>query len=80
MTVYACHYRGVASLKAIDVRDIKSVVAMIPDFKVTTTGDIEEPVHAFFLVEKLGLDMTVLLGEEDEDEGPENDEGGTFID
>ncbi|KAM6489697.1 hypothetical protein JOM56_014868 [Amanita muscaria] len=29
-TVYACHYRGEASLVAIDVKQIKSLVAMIP--------------------------------------------------
>ncbi|KAG6895036.1 hypothetical protein C0992_003433 [Termitomyces sp. T32_za158] len=78
-TVYACSYLGTRSLKVIDVCQIKSVVAMIPDFEVTAAGVIQMPTDKYFLVEKLGLDITVLLGEKEEDEGPDNDEGGTFI-
>ncbi|KAF8064082.1 hypothetical protein FPV67DRAFT_1419918 [Lyophyllum atratum] len=79
-TVYACRYLGNTSLKVIHVRQIESVVAMVPDFKVTEAGHIETPDDRYFLVEKLGLGLTELLGVQEEDEGPENDEGGTIMD
>lgn len=78
-TVYICHYLGNTSLKVINVQQIESVVAMVPDFKVTKAGHIETPDDCYFLVEKLGLGLTELLGEQEEDEGPENDESGSFV-
>jgi hypothetical protein len=80
-TVYACHYRGDNILKAIDVKTIESVVSMIPYFRITTEGAIVVPDTEHFLVEKLSMAITALLGEdndndeEDGNEGDINDEG-----
>jgi hypothetical protein len=75
-TVYACHYEGDKALLAIDVKQIESVVSMIPYFKITPDGEIVAPETEHFLMEKLGLDVTSLLGEDEEDEDP--DEGDVY--
>ncbi|KAF9463097.1 hypothetical protein BDZ94DRAFT_637947, partial [Collybia nuda] len=72
-TVYACHYQGVDALLVIDIKQIESVVSMIPYFKVTPDGELEIPETEHFLMEKIGLDITSLLGKEEDDEGPDKD-------
>ncbi|KIL57255.1 hypothetical protein M378DRAFT_88135 [Amanita muscaria Koide BX008] len=77
-TVYSCHYEGDESLIAIDVKQIKAVVAMIPYFKLTDEG-IHTPETEHFLVEKPYMEVTYLRGEEDpdsetEEQGGEEDE------
>ncbi|GLB34150.1 hypothetical protein LshimejAT787_0110340 [Lyophyllum shimeji] len=77
-TVYVCHYQGDHALLVIDVKQIDSVVSRVPYFKLTPNGDIVTPETEFFLLEKLGLDITCLLGEMEEDEGP--DDGDMSVD
>ena len=72
-TVYACHYQGDNSLMAMDIKQIKAVVAMIPYFRVSANGiDIPEMEH--FLVEKPYREITYFRGEEDLDS--DNEEHG----
>lgn len=73
-TVYVCHYQGADALSVIDIKQIESVVSMIPYFKVTPDGELEIPETEHFLMEKIGLDITPLLGEDEEDEGPDEDD------
>lgn len=65
---------GDAALLAIDVKQIESVVSMIPYFKITPDGEIEKPNTEYFLMEKLGLGISSVVGEEEEDEGLEDDD------
>ncbi|KAF5379709.1 hypothetical protein D9615_005670 [Tricholomella constricta] len=74
-TVHMCRYMGADALLAIHVKQIDSVVAMIPYFKVTTSGGIEVPENEYFLMEKLGLEITSLSGGDEGDDEPE--EGDT---
>lgn len=70
--IYACHYLGEENLLAIDVKQIKTVVAMIPYYKVTAQGEIEIPPTEHFLVEKPHLELTFFRPLEDPDsEGEE---------
>src|SRR6202035_5569165 len=45
-------YTGDAALRVVDIKSIRSVVAMIPYFKILENGDFETPEATFFLVEK----------------------------
>ena len=60
-TVYSCVYTGQADLRVIDVKAIKSVVAMVP--MTPRNGDDSS---RFFLLEKPGLEIT-HLGDVDTD-------------
>lgn len=51
-TLVVCRYRGEGALVVIDVRDILSVVAMIP-FPFILDGCDSQ----YFMVEKIGLDV-----------------------
>ncbi|KAK7446691.1 hypothetical protein VKT23_014386 [Stygiomarasmius scandens] len=73
-TVYACHYQGEAALLTIDVKKIQSVVAMVPYFNITGTGDIETHETLHFLVEKPGLEITELKEAEKDDEERDDDD------
>jgi hypothetical protein len=55
-TLWSCTFGGDASLKAVDVKTILSVVAMVPHMPFP--GGREH----FFLVEKPGLDIALLGG------------------
>ncbi|SJL09586.1 uncharacterized protein ARMOST_12966 [Armillaria ostoyae] len=72
-TVYTCDYQGDADLRAIFVTDIAAVVAMVPFFTVTNEGDIITPENKYFLVEKPGLEISELRGEEEDDTEGEED-------
>jgi hypothetical protein len=74
--VYASHYRGDDALIAIDVKCLESVVSMVPYYKITPEGEIEIPDTEHFLVEKMGLDITALFGEDEH--GDDDDEQDTI--
>jgi hypothetical protein len=59
-------------LIAIDVKEICSLVSMVPDFKISENGlSVVIPAHEHFLVEKVGMDITALLGEVDDEDNEE---------
>ncbi|KAK0192375.1 hypothetical protein F5146DRAFT_1102349 [Armillaria mellea] len=66
-TVYSCEHQGDTGFCAVFVSDIVAVVAMVPLFDVTGKGEVIIPENQYFLVEKLGLDVTVLQREEEQD-------------
>ena len=57
-TLWTCHYQGANDLRTIDVKTIHSVVAMVP-FPFNR--------EKFFVGEKIGLDVAMLGGIEEED-------------
>jgi hypothetical protein len=61
-TLRSCEYQGDLALKVIDVRIIKSVVAMIPHSPVIGG---QEARDYFFLVEKPGFDVALIAGTEE---------------
>ncbi|CDO77865.1 hypothetical protein BN946_scf184612.g2 [Trametes cinnabarina] len=78
----ACRYQGQRSREVVNIKDIQSVIAMVP---LPLRKDEAEDPHAeelysnrFFVVEKLGLDMVWFGREEmmdqDDDEGGEGDD------
>lgn len=82
-TVYLCQYEAKTALQVIDVKDIQSVIAMVPDFKILSNNMINIPEKGQFLVEKPGLELAIVLGivnEDDEDDNEDNNDhsGGTF--
>lgn len=82
-TVYLCQYEAKTALQVIDVKDIQSVIAMVPDFKILSNNMINIPETGQFLVEKAGLELAIVLGivnEDDEDDNEDNNDhsGGTF--
>lgn len=62
-TLWSCTYQGDAGLKVVDVKTISSVVAMIPHNAHNFPGDI---VGHFFVVEKPGLDVAHMGGNDEE--------------
>jgi len=69
-TLWSSEYQGNGALKFIDVKTIQSVVTMIPH-KPEILG--LPPSERFFLVEKPGLDVTMMGGIEDDMPGDEED-------
>jgi hypothetical protein len=61
-TLWSCEHQGDLALKFIDVRAIKSVVAMIPHSPVIRG---QEAPDRFFLVEKPGFDVALIAGSEE---------------
>jgi len=72
-TVYSCRYEGDAALSVVDVKSIKSVISMVPYFRITPDGEIEQPESEHFLVEKPGLDIAELVGEQDQEDDDDAD-------
>jgi hypothetical protein len=62
-TLWSCEYRGDSALKFIDVKMIKSVVAMIPHSPVIRGQEVRD---RFFLVEKPGFDVALIAGTEED--------------
>jgi len=62
-TLWSSKYQGDGTLKFIDVKTIQSVVVMIPH-KPEILG--LPPSEHFFLVEKPGLDVTMMAGIKDD--------------
>ena len=71
------HDQGAASREVIDVKDIVSIVGMVP--LPLRQEEAEHPQsqelysNRYFVVQKLALDM-VWIGREDEDEEVDNEE------
>lgn len=70
--VYVCHHGGIDALAIVDVKAIKEVVAMVPDYEVTVEGDIVTPENRFSLVESPFLKLAALSGSLVEDDAIEN--------
>lgn len=60
-TLWSCTYQGDAALKIIDVHSITGVVAMVPHNPFP-----EDSVGRFFVVEKPGLDIAHMGGNDEE--------------
>jgi hypothetical protein len=58
-TLWSCEYKGDHALRFINIKTIHIVVVMIPHRLVIGGWQMGE---LFFLVEKLGLDIAVILG------------------
>ena len=61
-TLWSCEYQGDSELIFIDVKSIRSVVAMIPHAPLV---DGRQAGERFFLVEKPGFDVAVMAGMEE---------------
>ena len=61
-TLWSCEYQGDSGLIFIDVKSIRSVVAMIPHVPLV---DGRQAGERFFLVEKPGFDVAVMAGVEE---------------
>jgi hypothetical protein len=71
-TAYVCCYQGDEALITIDVKDICSLVSMVPDYKISEDGlSVVTPQSEHFLVEKIGMDITALIGEVDDEDDEE---------
>ncbi|KAK0193264.1 hypothetical protein F5146DRAFT_1101393 [Armillaria mellea] len=73
-TVYVCQYEAETALQVLGVKDIQSVVAMVPNFKIISNNTINILEKGQFLVEKPGLELVVVLGIVDEDEEEEEED------
>jgi len=62
-TLWSCKYQGDLTLAFIDIKHIQAVVAMVPH---TPALEGQEVWGRFFLVEKPGLDVTVMAGTEED--------------
>lgn len=73
-TFWSCRHSGDAGLTIIPVQRIQSVVAVIPHptFTLNNPDLVQQFDGRYYVVEKLGLDIGILAGEnEDDDEnGP----------
>ena len=69
--LWSCKYQNDGVLRFINVKTIQSIIAMIPHRPEIPGLPLSE---RFFLVEKLGLDVAIMAGIEEDI--PE-DEGGT---
>jgi hypothetical protein len=70
-TLWSCEYQGNDALKFINVKTIQAIIAMIPH-----KPKIPErpPSQRFFLVEKLGLNVTTIARVEEGVEGDEEND------
>ena len=67
-TLWSCKYLGDSTLKFINIKCIRAVMAMVPH--VPAIG--EQPAYEwFFLVEKPGFDVAVISGVEKDASGVE---------
>jgi hypothetical protein len=68
-TLWSYEYMGDSTLKFIDVKCIRAVVAMVPHAPVI----VERPAREwYFLVEKPGFDVAVISGIEEDASGGED--------
>ena len=65
---YICRHGGVDTLAVVDVKTIMAVVSMVPDYQVTTEGEIVIPENRFSLVEQPFLKLAALCGTLGEDD------------
>ncbi|KAK1215268.1 hypothetical protein PQX77_022128 [Marasmius sp. AFHP31] len=73
-TIYRCSGGGNTSLRVLDVRNIKALVAMVPNFEVDLDGNINIPVNHWILVEKPFLETGARCGVVDEDKEDEGED------
>ena len=59
---YICLHGGIGALTVVDVKTIRAVVSMVPDYRVTAEGDIVIPENTFSLVEVPFLRLASLCG------------------
>ena len=75
---YVCHYQGDDESIAIDVKEICSLVSMVPDYKISDDGlTVVILVSEHFLVEKISMDITACLCEVDDEDDVET--GGVLV-
>lgn len=65
-TLLSCRHGGDQGVRVVDVKDIKSVVAMIPHKVMVPGSDVMQ--DRFYLGEKPGLDVALFVEEVDRDE------------
>ncbi|KAK1234064.1 hypothetical protein PQX77_002739 [Marasmius sp. AFHP31] len=81
-TVHLCNYEGHAAMMVIGVKEIKALVAMVPDFQISEEDEmVFAPDNRYFLVEKPSIQGQefcglgdLALGQEDDDDNGEIDE------
>ncbi|KAK1219476.1 hypothetical protein PQX77_017806 [Marasmius sp. AFHP31] len=83
-TVHLCDYGGQAAMIVIGVKQIKALVAMVPDFQISVDDEIvSAPANRYFLVEKPSIqgqefcslgDLSLGREDDDDDEMDENEE------
>jgi hypothetical protein len=61
-TLYLCKYLGDSALQFIDIKMIQAVMAMVP--YMPAIGP-QEPMECYFLVEKPGFDVSLMVGIEE---------------
>jgi hypothetical protein len=66
-TAYICHHGGIDALTVVDVKLICGVVSMVPDYEVTTKGEIVIPEARFSMLEPPFLKVASFNGTEDDD-------------
>jgi hypothetical protein len=69
-TLWSCEYQDDSALMLVDIQCIKAVVAMVPHAPAI---EGREAHTRFFLVEKPGLDVMVMAGIEEGEEGGDVD-------
>ena len=76
---YICHHGGIDALTVVDVKAIKAVVSMVPDYQVTVEGAIVIPENRFSLIEAPFLKVAALCGTQGEDDDAiDNDNDSAF--
>jgi hypothetical protein len=61
-TTYVCCYQGDDALITINIKDICSLVSMVPDYKISDNGlSVVIPASEHFLVEKIGMDVSASV-------------------
>ncbi|KAL0571300.1 hypothetical protein V5O48_010665 [Marasmius crinis-equi] len=77
-TVYLCRYQGQGAMKVIGVKQIKALVGMVPDFRISAEKTTITPPDLYFLVEKPSLQGQEFFGlgdvGEQEDDDDDDDE------
>lgn len=66
--VYIYHSGGIDALTVVNVKAITAVISMVPNFHVTTEGEITIPVNRFSLMEAPFLKLAALCGALAEDD------------
>ncbi len=70
---YICHHGSLGALTVIDVKTITAVVSMVPDYQVSSKGDIVVPENTFSLVEAPFLNLASLCGTLDDSDDATDD-------
>jgi hypothetical protein len=76
---YICHHGGTEALVVVEVKAITAVVSMVPDYQVTSDGDIIIPENRYSLMEVPFIKLAALCGVV-EDDSNGNDDVIDFVD